>query len=59
MKYVNVRKLSDMTGLTVAAINAKRNQGKWLEGIHWRRASERVIYYCVPAIEQWIEGQST
>jgi len=56
-KYVVASKLAEMTGLTVAAINAKRVQGKWLQNIHWRQPpDENTIYYCVPAIERWIEG---
>ncbi|MDX8382876.1 MAG: excisionase family protein [Ghiorsea sp.] len=58
MKYVLANKLASLTGLSVAAINAKRTQGKWLEGIHWRKsAEERTIYYCLPAIERWVEGK--
>jgi len=57
MKYVLANKLAELTGLSVAAINAKRAQGKWLEGIHWRKTmQETTVYYCLPAIERWIEG---
>jgi len=59
MKYVISRKLAEMTGMTVAAINGKRHQGKWLQGIHWWKPSERVIYYNIPAIERWIKDNST
>jgi len=59
MKYVLATKLAEMSGMTVAAINSKRHQGKWLENIHWRKTSERVIYYCVPAIERWIEDHQS
>lgn len=58
VKYVLASKLAQETGLTIAAINAKRAQGKWLEGIHWRKGrDERTIWYCIPAIERWIEGE--
>jgi len=58
MKYVRATKLAKMTGLSVAAINARRHQGKWLKGIHWFKNSERIIWYSVPAIERSIKIQS-
>jgi hypothetical protein len=45
-----------MTGLSVSAINGMRYSGKWIKGIHWYKASSRVIFYNIPAIERWIKG---
>jgi len=56
MEYVRSNKLADLTGMSVAAINCMRYQGKWLEGIHWHRQSARCIWYCVPAIVRSIKG---
>jgi hypothetical protein len=58
MEYVRSNKLSYMTGLSVSAINGMRYSGKWIKGIHWFKASARVIYYYIPAIERSIKEQS-
>lgn len=47
--------LAAMTGLTRRAIDGKRAGGYWLEGQHWRKADDGTIWYCVEAIEQWVE----
>ena len=56
IKYVTVRKASQILGYSPGAIIAKRERGDWLENIHWRKAPDGRILINLEAVEQWIEG---
>ena len=57
MKWVNTNMLSKKSGYTSKAIYNKISRGDWLEGIHWRRAPDRRLFFDLAAIENWIEGK--
>ncbi|RLL52181.1 hypothetical protein D8Y20_07825 [Mariprofundus sp. EBB-1] len=58
MKYVRAIKLAEVTGLTVAAINAMRYQGKLLKDIHWFKRSARTVWYDYPAVMRYVKGDT-
>ena len=43
-------------GYTDKAMEAKRQKGVWLEGIHWRKAPDGRIVYNLPKIQEWMAG---
>jgi len=56
MKYVVIKKLSELSGLTENAIYAYRKKGIWVEGKHWIKRQGR-LYFNTQAIEKWVEGK--
>lgn len=57
MKYVTIKKFSNLSGYTQDAIRAKLKKGVWIEPIHWRKAPDGRILLHTDAITQWIEGK--
>lgn len=47
--------LERMTGYSLDAQNAKRKEGVWEEGVHWRKAPDGRIMYNWRAIDRWVE----
>ncbi|WP_122975716.1 excisionase family protein [Vibrio coralliirubri] len=41
-------------GLSIHAINKKRYRSIWVEGIHWIKARDNVIYYDIDEIQRWV-----
>lgn len=58
MKWVLIKVLARQSGLTEDAIRAKKKNGVWLEGIHWRKAPDGRIWFNREAIERWVEGRA-
>lgn len=52
--WVTVDKCSELTGLTVNAINALRTRGKLRIDVHWVKRNGRV-FINIPALQSWIE----
>jgi hypothetical protein len=50
--------LEPVFGITSDAAKKYRANGKWLEGVHYRKDGERIIWYCKSAIEKWMETGS-
>lgn len=42
------------TGYTPKAIERKRQEGVWVEGVHWRRAPDGHIFVCLSAVSKWV-----
>lgn len=51
---VRIRLGAAMLGMTVGACNAARNDGRWLQGKHWHKASDGGIWLDIPAIQRWV-----
>ena len=57
-RYVLIPKFCELTGYTDRAIRSKIHEGVWVEGIHYKRASDRHVFIDVEGFEKWVEGQS-
>jgi hypothetical protein len=58
MKWILIKKLSQMSGMTEDAIRALKKKGIWHEGSHWKKAPNGRIFFNPKAIEQWVEGKA-
>ena len=58
MRWVVIKVLARESGLTEDAIRAKKKNGVWLEGVHWRKAPDGRIWFNREAIERWVEGRA-
>jgi len=57
-KWIRASKYAEISGITTAAIKAKRQQGVWLEGKHWVRAPDGQIMIDWRALDEWAESQT-
>jgi len=57
VKWVLIKKLIELIGITDDAIRAKIARGVWLQGVHWKKAPDGRIYCNHEAIQKWIEGK--
>jgi len=55
MKWVKLRKYCELSGDTKDAVNAKRKNGLWAEGVQWRKAPDNKIWINLEAIDKWVE----
>jgi len=44
-------------GYTEKALEAKRQRGVWLEGVHWKKAPDGRITYNIQKIQEWMAGE--
>jgi len=58
MKWVTVKKLSEMTGYSEKAIHNKIDRCTWKQNKHWRKAPDGRRLINLSAIEAWIEGRN-
>ena len=58
LRYVTVRKFSELTGYTEKAINAKTERGVWLEGVHYRKAPDGRKLMNLEEFEKWVETRA-
>jgi len=56
MKWVKLRKYCELSGDTKDAVNAKRRNGLWAEGVQWRKAPDNKIWINLEAIDKWVEN---
>lgn len=56
MKWVLIKKIIELIGITDDAIRAKMARGIWLQGVHWKKAPDNRIYFNYEAIQKWIES---
>ncbi|OSM06764.1 putative regulatory protein MerR [Magnetofaba australis IT-1] len=55
MKYVTLRKFSELTGYSKQAAESKMKRGDWMRDQHYRKAPDGRILMDLEAIEKWIE----
>lgn len=53
--YVTVEKFCDMTGYSVDAVDKKRANGIWLEGVVWFKAPDNRILMSIEGYNAWVE----
>lgn len=58
MKWVTVKKLAEMSGYSIKAIQNKVDRGVWRKGVHLVIAPDGRRLFNVPVIEKWIEGSA-
>ncbi len=49
--------IQEKMGLSINALNKKRYRSIWIEGIHWIKAKDNVIYYEIDQIQRWIHEE--
>jgi len=52
--WVKPKKIEELKGITIEALKKKRERGVYIEGIHWRRAPDNVIYFNYENIDLFI-----
>lgn len=57
MKWVLIKKVSELIGYTDDAIRAKIKRGVWLKDIHWKKAPDGHLFFNLEAIQKWIENK--
>lgn len=57
VRYVTTARASELTGLSVKAMEHLRAKGIWAQGIHYRIRNGRV-YIDLEAFERWVEKGS-
>lgn len=56
MNWVTKVKIAELTGLTLKAVEARREKGIWLEGVHWKKCPDGRIWFNTQAIDKWVEA---
>ncbi len=56
-KWVNHKKMTELTGFTYDQMRKYRERGHWLEGKHWRFNPVRTIVYNPVEVDKWSEGK--
>lgn len=54
VSWVKLKKYTELTGDTAAAVHARRRSGKWLDGVHCRIADD-ALWVNLTAAQQWVE----
>lgn len=58
LQYVLIPVFCAMTGYTEKAVRRKIEDGKWLEGKHYRKAPDGHITMNLQEYYKWVEGQA-
>ncbi|NRA54098.1 MAG: hypothetical protein HRU23_08140 [Gammaproteobacteria bacterium] len=53
--WVKAKKIEDLKGITVGALKKKRERGVLVEGVHWRKAPDNVIYFNYERLDEFLE----
>jgi len=56
VEWVTIKKLSELTGLSVESIRANIKKGQFLIDYHWRKQCGR-IYINTVRFNEWVEGK--
>ena len=57
VEWVTVKRLSELTGLSVEAIRAIKKKGLVLMDYHWQKKCGR-IYFNTTRFNEWVEGKT-
>lgn len=55
LAWVKLKKYTEMSGDSAAAVHARRRAGKWLDGVHCRIADE-ALWVNVAEAQKWVAG---
>jgi hypothetical protein len=53
--WVKLKKYTELTGDTAAAVHARRRAGKWLDGIHCKIADD-ALWVNLKTAQLWVES---
>lgn len=56
MEWVLINKVVESIGYTKDAIYAKKKNGVWAFGIHWKKAPDGHLVFNLAAIQQWLQS---
>lgn len=56
MKWILLKKLSESTGYSEAALRQKIQRGEWVCGIHFIYSPDGRIQFSTEAYDKWVEG---
>lgn len=56
MRFVSVKRFSELTGYSPKAVYHKIEGGVWIESLQYRRAPDGRILIDVEGYERWVEG---
>lgn len=54
MKWVTIKRFSELSGYSARAVYSKMSRGDWMMEVHWRKAPDGRIFINLEAIEHWI-----
>ena len=54
MRYVLIKKASELTGYSIQAIESKIAKAQWLEGAHYVKAPDGRVFIDLQGVERWI-----
>jgi hypothetical protein len=57
MKWITIKKFSDLMGYSENATRAKIKKGVWLMGLHWIKAPDGRVLVNPQAINDWAESR--
>ena len=57
MKYVTVKRFTELSGYSSKAIYCKIAEGHWIDGRQYRRAPDGRIMIDLAGVERWVEGE--
>jgi hypothetical protein len=55
VKWVLIKKASELTGYTEKALNNKIDDGVWAQGLHWKKAPDGRRMINLEKFEEWVE----
>jgi len=58
VRYVRVRKFTELSGYTEKAIYRKIEDGVWMLGREYRRAPDGCIHIDIEGYQRWVEGNA-
>ena len=56
VRWVTIKRASELTGYTVDAINHKVKGGVWAQGKLWRKAPDGRILINLEEFDRWVES---
>ncbi len=56
VRYVTKKKLSELTGYTVAAIETKIRDGVWREGVIYTKSPDGRLHFDLEEYENWVQS---
>lgn len=58
MRWVLVKKFSELSGYSEEAVRQKIKKGVWLYGAHYRKAPDGRIIVNIEEVEKWLESSA-
>lgn len=54
--WVKPKVIENLKGITEGALKKKRERGILIEGIHWRKAQDNVIYFNYERLDEFLDN---